>query len=153
METILRKPASRYRVLRLRRRLQVWAMTRSFKAAAALARDIGGQRGDDRAGCKAFAITQALAKPTPKRRAAAVQSVHRRMLHTYGARSLAVIPSVIHLALPFSSKLLINSLFIQAKNCWDSSAASMAQLLRYGRSLAQTKMLTSAASVTFRSPA
>lgn len=52
METILRKPASRYRVLRLRRRLQVWAMTRSFKAAAAN---------------KPFAITQALAKPTCRR--------------------------------------------------------------------------------------
>lgn len=153
METILRKPASRYRVLRLRRRLQVWAMTRSFKAATALTRDIGGNGATIGPGCKAFAITQALAKPTPKRRAAAVQSVHRRMLHTYGARSLAVIPSVIHLALPFSSKLLINPLFIPAKNCWDSSAASMAQLLRYGKSLAQTKMLTSAASVTFRSPA
>jgi hypothetical protein len=136
METVLRKPASRYRVLRLRRRLQVWAMTRSFKAAAALARDIGGQRGDDRAGCKAFAITQALAKPTPKRRAAAVQPVHRRMLHIYGARSLAVIPPVIHLALPFSGKLLFKPLFIPAKNCWDSGAASMAQLLRYGKSLA-----------------
>ena len=153
VEKILRKPASRYRVLRLRRRLQVWTMRALLRLPPRLPEISGGNGATIGPGCKAFAITQALAKPTPKRRAAAAQSVHRRMLRTYGARSLAVISPAIHLALPFSGKLLINPLFIQEKNCCDSSAASMAQLLRYGRSLAQTKMLTSAASVKFRSPA
>lgn len=67
METILRKPASRYRVLRLRRRLQVWAMTRSFKAAAALARDIGGATGRRSGRVQGLCDTQALAKPTRRR--------------------------------------------------------------------------------------